>query len=77
MIEIALEENIPIEIELDNGTGNNTTIIQKLNIINDVDLQLPNRTTIQFKNLKSYDDVDKTIVELDTLSNLELEELLK
>lgn len=77
MIEIALEENIPIEIELDNGTGNNTTIIQKLNIINDVDLQLPNRTTIQFKNLKSYDDVDKTIVELDTLSNLELEEILK
>lgn len=77
MIEIALEENIPIEIELDNGTGNNTTIIQKLNIINDVDLQLPNRTTIQFKNLKSYDDVDKTIVELDTLSNLELEEIIK
>lgn len=65
------ESNLDIDLQ---DTGET---VSAMDIFNTEGTQLPNRTKLQFLNLNTYDNVDRTMVELSTLTNTELEEMLR
>lgn len=78
-LDIALtDDEKNLLVELQNVDGGTTIINGEMRkIINNDGVSLPNRLNIQLKNINVYDDgLDKTIAEIETLTNVELEKLL-
>jgi len=78
-LDIALtDDEKNLLVELQNVDGGTTIINGEMRkIINNDGVSLPNRPNIQLKNINVYDDgLDKTIAEIETLTNVELEKLL-
>lgn len=73
-IDIELEHN---ETNLSISLIETETEYKKLSILNAEDKKMPERDNLKFINFSVYDDgLDKTVAEIETLTNVELEELL-